>query len=155
MKKLIICLLVLISFTADAQLDTSFNAKQIVLNIPDLVISNTVIKRDAQLISMCYSTSNATLVLMWNIRHYSDSSGSYGKYIDYIIPDRIKKTIADNTVMVNSQTGAFVYKDSTGNYPQNIPYCGQFNFFQYIADNKPILVNPMILQYGAASDFSE
>lgn len=155
MKHLVLLILLAFSLNVNAQLDTSFKPKQIVLQIPDLVVGNTIIKRDAQLISMCYNTSNMTLVLMWNIRHYADSSGTYGRYLDYIIPDRIKKTTADNTVMVNSSTGAFVYKDSSGNYPENILYIGQFNFFQRLAEYQPILVNSMIIQYGQNTSWDD
>jgi hypothetical protein len=157
MKKLLFFLLLVSSLVckASAPLDTSFHALQIVMNIPDLVKGNTTIKRKAQLKSMFYNPCDSVLNLVWAVKHYSeDDNGNYGDYLGAFIPDFIKPTTADNTVMVNTSTGAFVYKDSNGNYP-NVLYIGQFNFFQRLAQYQPIIVNNLILQYGQATNWSE
>lgn len=155
MRKIILLLSLLISLNSFSQLDTSYHARQIVLDVPDLVKGETVIKRDASLLSMIYNTHDSTLTLVWNIRHYADTSDGYGLYLGTIIPDKIKQTVADNNVMVNTHTGQFVYPDSSGQYPQNIPYIGQYNFFQRLAQYQPILVNALIIQYGKANNWNE
>lgn len=155
MKKIVVILCLLLAFKSEAQLDTSYHAKQIIMNIPDTSFGETVIKRKARLLSMIYNVNDSTLTLVWNIQHYADSADTYGQYLIGFIPDKVKQTRADNTVMVNSSTGAFVYPDSAGNYPKNVKYIGQFNFFQKLAEYQPIIVDNLILQYGANTNWNE
>ena len=128
------------------------------INIPDLVKDETVIKRTATLFNMNYNQSSKELVLQWNVKHYSNDSGQLGEYLGKVIPDWTKETIADNTTMCDASNGHPIEKIDTGekdeqdnpimDYDQNIPYMGQYDFFYQLAGNQPILVHPMIIQFG-------
>lgn len=125
----------------------------IILEIPDLVISDTVIKRKAQLFTMTYNQHAKYLTLNWTIQHYANNAGGYGAYVGDSIPDKTKESIADNSVMVDVTTGTILIPDSSGNYDQSINYAGQYDWFNMIAETQPIKVHDMIRQYGAAADW--
>ena len=140
MKKLI--LLISIFFTMSA------NAQQypIVLDIPDVVINETILKRKASLFTMTYNISKQYVALAWEVTYYSaKDDGSYGDEISFI-PKYTKESVADNTVKVDS-TGQILQPDPEGNYPPGA--IGQFDFFNNMAENVPIKVNAVIRQYGA------
>lgn len=157
MKKILFILIALIATTTVySQLDTSYKPVNIVLEIPNTVKGETVLKRKAELQSMIYNTNDKTLSLVWSIKYYADTSIGYGQYLGSIIPDKVKITVANDNVMVNTTTGAFVYKDSAGNYPSNIKYIiGQYSFFNRIAQFASINVHGLIKQYGLQNDWSE
>lgn len=140
MKKLI--LLISIFFTMSA------NAQQypIVLDIPDVVINETILKRKASLFTMTYNISKQYVALAWEVTYYSaKDDGSYGEEISFI-PKYTKESVADNTVKVDS-TGQILQPDAEGNYPPGA--IGQFDFFNNMAENIPIKVNAVIRQYGS------
>jgi len=134
-------------------LNTSYISENIILEIDDIIIDNTIIKRKAYLLSMIYNITNKTVVLNWEIRHYGSTiNNQYGEYLINIIPNKTKTTTADNTTFVNSQTGAFVYPDSEDFI--DVDYIGQFDFFSKLAENQPIIVNELIRQYGQQTNWT-
>lgn len=140
MKKLI--LLISIFFTMSA------NAQQypIVLDIPDVVINETILKRKASLFTMTYNISKQYVALAWEVTYYSaKDDGSYGEEISFI-PKYTKESVADNTVKVDA-SGQILQPDAEGNYPPGA--IGQFDFFNNMAENIPIKVNAVIRQYGS------
>jgi hypothetical protein len=80
----------------------------IVLEIPDIVLSNTIIKRKAKMLTMIYNQAYLTLTVAWQIQHYADDNGQYGQYIGAQVADKLKETTADNEVIVNAQTGEII-----------------------------------------------
>lgn len=137
------------------------------IDIPDLIVNEITIKRKAKLFSMNYNQNAPSLTLTW-IVHYPDLEGVKG-YLPYS-----KQSIADNTTMVDAQTGAIVLPtevqdtnedgtlkvDDNGNpvmvekivYDGN--YVGQYDWFNYIAETQPVKVHDMIRQYGMQADWS-
>ena len=140
MKKLILLFSILFSLSANAQ------QYPIVLDIPDVVIDGTVLKRKASLFTMTYNISKLYVSLAWEVEYWSaKEDGSYGEPISFI-PKYTKESVADNTTKVDS-TGTILQPDSSGNYPPGA--IGQFDFFNNMAENIPIKVNAVIRQYGA------
>lgn len=118
----------------------------IVIQIPNVLINNTTIRRTATLFTMTYNQTAQTVVLNWTIKFYADSSGSYGAYLGSVIPDYSKEVTASNNSFVNPNTGAFLLPDSNGKY--SMSYMGQYDFFNMIAESQPLKVHSLIRQYG-------
>jgi hypothetical protein len=116
------------------------------LNIPDVVISGTTIKRKAKCFTMTYNLTYKTLALSWEVSHYANDNGAYGLPLSFI-PNYSKENVADNTTLVDP-SGAFVYPDADGNYPSDA--IGQFDWFNNLGENADINVHNLIRQYGNA-----
>jgi hypothetical protein len=116
------------------------------LNIPDVVISGTTIKRKAKCFTMTYNLTYKTLALSWEVSHYANDNGAYGEPLTFIA-NYSKENVADNTTMVDAN-GAFVYPDADGNYPSDA--IGQFDWFNNLGENVDINVHNLIRQYGNA-----
>ena len=80
----------------------------IVLEIPDIVLANTIIKRKAKMLTLIYNQPYKTVTVAWQIQHYADNNGAYGEYIGAQVADKLKETIADNTTIVNAATGEII-----------------------------------------------
>jgi len=130
------------------------------LEIPDVIISGTTIKRKAKLFTMTYNLTYKTLALSWEVSHYANDNGAYGLPLSFI-PNYSKENIADNTTIVNPSTGAFLTDadlytdgvDADGNpikVPTNVPQIGQFDWFNNLGENADINVHNLIRQYGNA-----
>lgn len=142
---------------------------EIEIDIPDLVIGAITLKRKAKLFTMIYNQAVKSLTLTW-IVSYPDLQGMKG------LQTYSKESVADNSTMVDTTTGAILQPtitnvpvldangnpvlDANGNpettqqttYPGT--YTGQYDFFNYLAENDPIKVHDMIRQYGAQADWS-
>ena len=147
------------------------STNEIVIDIPDVIIAQTVIMRTATLFDMDYNTHNKQVVLRWLVKHYAkNADGTKGDYLSFV-PDWAKESIADNTTMCDVTTGQPIYqtydtgeveKDESGNpkldeqgneikimdYDPAINYSGQYDAFFNMAQAQPVLVNPMIIQFG-------
>jgi hypothetical protein len=149
MKKVIAVALVIISLSAQAQ-DSTYQLSvphvQISIDIPDVLINGTKLKRKATLFTMTYNQSAKYLALSWTVSYWSDSSGFYGKALADIAPSYSRESIADNNTFVNPATGAVLTADSSGHYPMN--YMGQYDWFNMLAENQPLQVHDLIRQYG-------
>jgi hypothetical protein len=86
----------------------SYTPVDIVLEIPDIVLSNTIIKRKAKMLTLNYNQPYKTVSVAWEIQHYADDNGQYGEYIGVQVGDKLKETIADNTTIVNAATGEII-----------------------------------------------
>lgn len=116
----------------------------ITINIPDVQVGNTILKRKAQLFTMIYNQNNKSLVLNWVVKYYADNEGEYGEELTASgISSYSKESVANNTVFVNPSTGAFVAEGTPG-------AIGQYDFFYYLAENKDINVHDLIRAYGAS-----
>lgn len=152
MKQILFALLVILSINAKCQDTTAqygriaYTDVAIVINIPDVIINQTVIKRTATLFTMTYNQYTQTLALNWTVKFYANVSGSYGMYLGGFIADYSKEIVATNQSFVNPATGAFVLPDANGKYPMN--YMGQYDFFNMIAENQSLKVHSLIRQYG-------
>lgn len=98
----------------------------IMLDIPDIVIDGTIIKRKAKMLTMIYNQAYKTLTVAWCIQHYANNAGQYGEYIKAQVADRLKETTADNEVIVNAQTGEIItdleqYKEIVTIYGETVP----------------------------------
>jgi hypothetical protein len=98
----------------------------IMLDIPDVVIEGTIIKRKAKMLTMIYNQAYETLTVAWQIQHYANNAGEYGEYIKAQVGDKLKETTADNEVIVNAETGEIItdldqYKVITRVYGETQP----------------------------------
>lgn len=122
----------------------------ILIEIPDVVIDGTILKRKAELNTMTYNQSTQSLVLSWIVSYFADNNGAYG---DEIAIKGLAKyrheQIANDTVMVNPTTGAFYEKGEDGTYPSDA--VGQYTFFYNLAENANINVHDLIRAYGAVA----
>lgn len=135
------------------------STNDIVIDIPDVILGQTVIVRTAMLFDMDYNTHNKQLVLRWLVKHYAkNADGTRGDYLPFI-SDWVKESIADNTTMCDVTNGQPIYQtfdtgevDEQGNaimdYDPAINYSGQYDVFFNMAQAQPVLVNPMIVQFG-------
>ena len=144
MKKLILLFSILFSLSATAQ------QYPIVLEIPDVVIDGTVLKRKVSLFTMTYNLAKQYVALSWEVSYWSANPDStYGEELTFI-PKYTKENVADNTTKVDSN-GTIVLPDADGNYPPGV--IGQFDFFNNVAENIPVKVNAVIRQYGQGSQW--
>jgi hypothetical protein len=149
MKKALTLALVIMSLTTQAQDSTyqlSVPPVRISIDIPDVVINGTKLKRKATLFTMTYNQSAKYLALSWTVSYYADSAGSYGQSLAEIAPSYSRESIADNNTFVNPATGEILTADSAGHYSMN--YMGQYDWFNMLAENQTIQVHNLIRQYG-------
>lgn len=120
----------------------------ITLDIPDVIVDGTILKRKASLFTMTYNLGKQYVALSWEVSYWSANPDStYGEELVFI-PKYTKENVADNTTKVDS-TGTIVLPDAEGNYPEGV--IGQFDFFNNVAENVPVIVNQVIRQYGQGS----
>ena len=127
----------------------------IVLEIPDIVLANTIIKRKAKMLTLIYNQPYQTVTVAWQVQHYADNNGAYGEYIGAQVPDKLKETIADNTTTVDAATGDIVTDlslccDDLGTC---LNCMGQYDWFNMIGETTPVIVHDMIRQYGNQADW--
>ena len=126
----------------------------ILIDIPDKIINDTIIKRKIQLFTMTYNQKSKYLVLNWTIRHYAHNDGEYGEYLGTLIPDKSRESIADNETIVNVQTGEFLFPNEEGDYDENVYRIGQYDFFNLVAETQNINVHNMIRQYATSLNWN-
>jgi hypothetical protein len=135
----------------------------IVLEIPDVVIDATTLKRKAKLFALIYNMNTKQVSISWTVCHYAaDDDGSYGADLSSFIPSYSKEQIATNEVPVNPVTGfpldpedikpTIVTDPITGEVleviPSLTPWVGQYDFFNNMGENVPVKVNDVIRQFG-------
>lgn len=184
------------------------------IEIPDLVDGNTTIKRKAIFHSLNYNQIKEFVTVTWLVKHYAkNQDDTYGNYLGQFVPDKYKETIADDTTIVNAETGEIIYDleqyretimvsgdtipsyqmpdmevvtvvnengeiieeerqkvDENGNLmfitvPEytplieqtiiTVPYCGQYEWFNYIGETTPVVVHDMIRSYGSQVNWFE
>ncbi|HVZ96421.1 MAG TPA: hypothetical protein VG847_06075 [Chitinophagaceae bacterium] len=138
---------------------TQLQTSDIVINIPDIIIGDTVIKRTATCFNLNYNAANKFVAVQWLVKHYAkNSDGSLGEYL-YFIPDWTKESIADNTTMCDVTNGHPIdktydtgQKDENGNeimdYDPAITYTGQYDYFFNLAETQQVNVNALIIAFG-------
>lgn len=144
MKKSIIIILGIfaVMFTAVPVFAQTF--LPIKINIPDVVINQTKIKRKAELFTMTYNHKYKYLALSWEVTYYADSLGQYGQPISINgINSYTKESIADNKTKVNPANGEVLDIETPGSV-------GQYDFFYNLAEHQNINVHGLIRSYGAA-----
>jgi hypothetical protein len=129
---------------------------EIEIPIPDIQIGQTVIKRKAKLFSLIYNKGSKEVAITWTVQHYAATADGIGEYLSFI-PDWSVTSVADNTTMCDVSNGfpigmIEVGKDDDGDpvfdYDPKINYTGQYDFFCQLAQNKPVLIHAMIIQFG-------
>ena len=131
----------------------STTASVIVLNIPDIVVGETTVKRTATYSKMEDNRDAKSLSLIWTIKYYAtDSLGNYAAYLGGTFPDKKKVFTATNSIMVNPANGKVLTPDINGNYAMN--YVGQYDFFNSVADNVSIKFSDMIRQFGTTANWN-
>jgi len=116
------------------------------IDIPDLVVNEQLsLKRKAKLFTMTYNQLAKYLTLSWIV--------SYPDLIDVKgFSPYSKESIADNTTIVDVNTGAILTADAEGNYPGD--YIGQYDWFNNVAETQQVNVHAMIRQYGLQADWN-
>jgi len=124
----------------------STNQTKIVLEIPDVQIQGTTIKRKAELFALIYNMSTKQVSISWIVSHYAENgNGTYGADMSDIIPSYSKEQIATNDVPVDPITGIPIdpaMGDTMG-------YVGQYDFFNDMAENMDVKVHSIIRQFGS------
>jgi hypothetical protein len=140
---------------------------RIKIDIPDLVVNGISLKRTATLFTMIYNQAVKSLTLAW-IVEYTDLQGIKG------LSSYTKESIADNTTMVDVNTGAIIKptqvqdtnQDGTPKVDENGDpvmiyqivydgdYIGQYDWFNNLAETQAIGVHDLIRQYGLQADWS-
>jgi len=135
----------------------------IILEIPDIVVDSTVLKRKAKLFALVYNTTEKFVTLSWVITTYAaNEDGSYGNELSQFIPPYKREQIATNNIPVNPLTGVpidpeliqptITINPVTGeeiSTPSTIPWIGQYDFFNNIGENVSIKIHDVIRQFGA------
>lgn len=137
------------------------NPVDIVLEIPDVIIDATTLKRKAKLYALIYNMATRQVSISWTVSHFAaNEDGSYGADLSSFIPSYSKEQIATNQVPVNPVTGmpldpeavesTFVQNEdgSTTEIPSNVPWVGQYDFFNNMGENAPVKVHDVIRQFG-------
>jgi hypothetical protein len=119
------------------------NAVDIIIEIPDIVVDTTVLKRKAKLESLVYNMDRKEISISWIIITYSaNPDGTYGEDLSAIVPRGTREQFGNNNVLVNPVTGVPVTDP-------NEPSIGQYDFFNNIGENMPIKIHDVIRQFGA------
>ena len=101
----------------------------IILEMPDIVVDSTVLKRKAKLFSLVYNTAEKFVTLSWVVTTYAaNDDGSYGNELSQFIPPYKREQIANNNVLVDPATGVPVEEPND----QSI---GQYDFFNNMGEN--------------------
>lgn len=141
---------------------------KIQIEIPDLVLGESLLKRKATLYSFTYDQLNKTLSLAWRVEFFETLvDGSYGELIEKQgISSYVKNVEANNSIMVDVVTGVEIYpievitvdaegvETKTMEYDQTIDYAGQYDWFNAYADKQTIDIHGMIKVYGARTNWS-
>lgn len=87
----------------------SIKQPQIVIEIPDLQIGETIFKRKAFFFDLKYNQDKEFLIVAWTVKHYAKNpDNSYGEYLGQFVPDKIRESIADDTTIVHAETGEII-----------------------------------------------
>jgi hypothetical protein len=138
------------------------NPVDIVLEIPDVKIEGTTIKRKAVLFALIYNMNTKQVSISWTVTHYApNGNGTYGANLSDIIPSYSKEQIATNDVAVNPITGfpldpesiqpTILTNSETGEQTviqSTVSWIGQYDFFNKMGESEPILVHDVIKQFG-------
>jgi hypothetical protein len=123
------------------------NPTKIVLEIPDVQIQGTTIKRKAELFALIYNMSTKQVSISWIVSHYAQNgNGTYGADMSDIIPSYSKEQIATNDVQVNPTTGIPI---DPSTIDDSTEWVGQYDFFNDMAENTDIKVHAVIRQFGS------
>lgn len=132
---------------------------RIILEIPDLVIDNTIIKRKAYMFLLGYNQEYQSLYVSWLVKHYSNNNGDYGEYLGSKISDKLKETIADMSVIVKYPSGEIIepenyseYQDESGEWTINV--MPQYKFFNQVGENVDVNIHNLIRNYGLQADWN-
>ena len=132
------------------------DTEQIEIEVPDFEASGTTLKRKAKLFTLTYNQKAKYLSLVWIVNYFSKNvDGSYGDLISAQgINEYTRESVADNSTMVNAQTGQILIPDGNGNYDEQIDRIGQYDFFNSLAKAQPVQVHDLIRQYGQAVNWN-
>ena len=121
--------------------------EEIRISIPKLIQDNTAIVREAYMSNLIYDNDAQTVTVNWVVQHFSElPNGEKGETLGNIIPDYIRKTVAHNGTMCNITNGVPIDVNEDGTYEGD--YTGQYDFFAYLGETQPILLNNMIRDFG-------
>ena len=121
------------------------------IDIPDLVTDTVSLKRKAKLFTMTYNQHAKQLTLTWIVSYPELQAKGINNYP--------KESVADNTTMVDVNTGEIltptITKDENDKDVTTYQgdYIGQYDWFNYVAENSPIQVHEMIRQYGMQANW--
>ena len=122
------------------------NPVDIVLEIPDVIIDATTLKRKAKIFALIYNMNTKQVSISWTVSHYAkNDDGSYGDSLSKIIPDYSKEQIATNNVAVNPITG---HPIDPASIDDTTNYIGQYDFFNNMGENQPVKVHDIIKEFG-------
>jgi hypothetical protein len=122
------------------------NPVDIVLEIPDVKIEGTTIKRKAVLFALIYNMNTKQVSISWTVTHYApNGNGTYGANLSDIIPSYSKEQIATNDVPVNPITG---HPIDPASIDDTTDYIGQYDFFNNMGENQPVKVHDIIKEFG-------
>ena len=137
------------------------NPVDIVLEIPDVQIGSTTVKRKAKLHALIYNMQSKSVSISWVVTMYAkNQDGSYGDEMSALIPSYTKEQVATNDVPVNPQTGfpidpqsimPVITPQENGDAivtPSTVEWVGQYDFFNAMGENTPIKVHDVIRQFG-------
>jgi len=121
--------------------------EEIRISIPKLIQDNTAIVREAYMSNLIYDNDAQTVTVNWVVQHFSElPNGEKGETLGNIIPDYIRKTVAHNGTMCDINNGVPLDPNEDGTYEGD--YTGQYDFFAYLGETQPILLNNMIRDFG-------
>lgn len=95
------------------------------------------INRKAHFATLVYNKKAKEVVTTWDVICYNDEGEELNHpfYTQYTI-----SLIADNTTYVNPATGEYLPEGEIG--------MGEFDFYEYIAANQPVIIDSMITGVG-------
>lgn len=123
------------------------NPVKIVLEIPDVTIDQTTIKRKAELFALIYNMATKQVSISWIVTHYAaNADGTYGNDLSAFIPSYSKEQIATNDIPVNPTTGIPI---DPSTIDESTEWVGQYDFFNDMGENTEIKVHAIIRQFGS------
>lgn len=131
---------------------TQLPITEVRIEIPDLIINNTIIKREAYYSQLKDNTDSKTVCVDFIVQHFAtDENNQKGEYIGYYIADYIRTITATNDSMCDLTNGVPI--DNLDTFEGS--YTGQYDFFTYLRETQPILINQYLRNFGLITDWSK
>lgn len=120
----------------------------IIVEITDLVLGNTKLKRKATFETLIYNKKSGVLSVAWKVEYYADNNGQYGAKLDASgITAYSKEQLAGAASYVNLDTQEMFIATPTTVFPEN--YSTEFEFYNFVAETQTVNIHSLIRAQAA------
>lgn len=117
----------------------------IVVEISDVTLGDTIIKRKATFETLIYNKRAKSLVVSWLIEYFANENGGYGEKLQLPgVSAYSKELIAGQASYIDLATQQLLVPGEDGQitFPEN--YSTEFEFYNMIAETKQVVIHQLI-----------